>query len=99
MRVMILAVGLLSLFSGPATARRSQPSISSLEARWLDLNDQCAGSYHPSEAVCNEAERIRSALERRGICWSYSDWRVTNAEYRFHPCSQPRPPGFKPKFG
>ncbi len=82
----------------PETAPAAKsPSILAMEERWGQLNEECAGGLHElGDAVCNARDEAERALERRGVCWSYSDWRVPRAEYQFHPCSQPRPAGFKP---
>jgi hypothetical protein len=73
------------------------PSILAMEERWGYLNEECVGGPHElGDAVCNARDEAERALERRGVCWAYSDWRVPRAEYQFHPCSQPRPAGFEP---
>lgn len=84
----------------PATATESAaepPSILAMKERWGQLNEQCVGGPHElGDAVCNARDQAQTALERRGVCWAYSDWRVPRSEYQFHPCSEPTPAGFKP---
>lgn len=73
------------------------PSILEMQERWGQLNEQCVGGPHElGDAVCNARDQAQRALERRGVCWAYSDWRVPRAEYQFHPCSESTPTGFKP---
>lgn len=74
-----------------------QTSIPALEARWIKLEDECGrGDQTQDDAVCQSREDVRTELEKRGICWSYSDWRVFPTEYQWHPCSEPAPPNWKP---
>lgn len=72
-------------------------STAKLKARWGRLEEECRGGQHsPDDAVCTERDKVGEALRRRGVCWAYSDWRVTPPWYEWHPCSQKRPQGWRP---
>lgn len=69
-----------------------------LKRQWGVMEEECRGGQHdPEDAICTARNDIQSELERRGVCWAYSDWRVTNAEYSWHPCAQARPRGWSPR--
>lgn len=68
-----------------------------LQRQWLVMETECRGGQHdPGDAICRERNSVGKELERRGICWAYSDWRVFPFDYAWHPCSQARPKGWKP---
>jgi hypothetical protein len=91
--IFILAIAAISI----ANTGRRQPPIASMEHQWGRLNEECRGGSHtPDDAVCTRRDRVGEALQRRGICYSYSDWRVFPVDYDFHPCSQTHPKGWVP---
>lgn len=97
MQKLILSTIASAIALTPAVATAKPESMVSMKARWGRLNEECVGGPHQlGDAVCNARDRVQEALERRGVCWYYSDIRVTPAEYSFHPCSQPRPKGWRP---
>jgi hypothetical protein len=81
-----------------AAAARYWQDTKELKRQWLVLEDECRGGAHtPDDAICTERDRILTELQRRGICWIYSDWRVFPSDYHWHPCSQAHPKGWRPK--
>jgi hypothetical protein len=93
-RLKWVAVALV-LSASPAHA--APPSTAQLEGQWEDLNEECrGGDYVPHGRACRMRENVYRQLERRGICYVYSDWRVYPQDYRWHSCHQARPPGWRP---
>lgn len=92
MRTMLLIP--LALVAVPAMAR-PQPSIRALEARSDYANDRCRDQAYldpDTNPNCIARTRLDRELRRRGICWAYSDMRgLSEADFDWHPCSQPRP--------
>lgn len=94
MRISFKAALVLSLClpAGMSSARSYPQTNAELKRQWLAMNEECRGGQHePDDDVCTARDNIGVELERRGICWSYSDWRVLPTEYDWHPCGQPRP--------
>jgi hypothetical protein len=73
--------------SSPAIARPM--SVAALQRQWMALNEECRGG--PDGAACVKRDRVGTALERRGVCWAYSDFNVFPTEYRWHDCRKARP--------
>lgn len=64
---------------------------------WGVANDECqGGNVAFNSPVCRRRNQLQSQAERLGWCWSYSDWRVSRADYRWHRCDIAHPVGFKP---
>jgi hypothetical protein len=71
---------------------QSAISVDQLKLLYLSLNEECRGGQHDSEdATCKQRDNIGAELEKRGICWAYSDYTVYPMDYDWHPCSQARP--------
>lgn len=82
---------------GDQEAQRKATDTKSLQRRWGQLETECRGGPHtPDDAVCTERDRVTAELERRGVCWAYSDWRVYPSDYKWHPCSEAHPKGWRP---
>lgn len=63
-----------------------------LKALNLTLNEECRGGSHDTaDKVCRQRDASGLELERRGICWAYSDANVYPMDYDWHPCSQSKP--------
>lgn len=61
---------------------------------WGVANEACrGGNVTPNSPVCRRRDRLQSQAEQMGWCWPYSDWHVSPIEFRWHPCTQPRPVG------
>jgi hypothetical protein len=83
-----------SLSPKPKSYSQTTPE---LQRQWEVMNEECRGGQHnPDDAICTDRDNIGVALEARGICWAYSDWRVYPTDFRWHPCSQARPVGWRP---
>lgn len=95
--LIILAIP-AALAATNAVSQRNYPqTVPELKRQWLVMNEECRGGQHsPDDDVCTARDNIGVELERRGICWSYSDWRVYPTDYDWHPCSQATPKGWKP---
>lgn len=96
--MMLRSALILSLLLAASAAHAKPESVAQLKARWLYLNEQCVGrpDQTPHSKLCLARDATGFALEKRGVCWAYSDWRVFPVEYDWHPCSQARPKGWKP---
>ena len=78
-------------------AQLTELSLTQLKERWGRLEEECRGGQHaPSDATCRARDDTMLEIEGRGVCWAWSDWRVSAAEYAWHPCSQPLPRGWQP---
>jgi hypothetical protein len=93
MRTAILAAALTMALTAMPTLAKPE-SIDAMKARWERLNDQCRDRF--DDRACAIRDRTERALERRGVCWGYRDTRVIAADYRWHPCSERRPRGWRP---
>ena len=79
----------------PASAHPPRPitvSTESMERHWLKLEIECRGGAHSDDdSVCAQRDRLITLLERRGVCWAYSDPNIYPPDYRWHPCRVSRP--------
>lgn len=76
----------------PSLVLSERESVDQLKAHWMALNEECRGGQHSSDdAVCTARDNALTMLEKRGVCWVYSDENVISADYRWHPCAEPHP--------
>ncbi len=76
----------------PSLILSESESVDQLKAHWMALNEECRGGQHSSDdAVCTTRDNALTMLEKRGVCWVYSDENVISADYRWHPCAETRP--------
>lgn len=90
--VLLFALASLTPMLPVAVMARSE-SVAQMKARWEVLHDRCKDHGGPS---CRYRDQLTQELMRRGVCYAYSDSRVITADYTWHPCSQPRPRGWRP---
>ena len=76
--------------SDPAVPPTAPAHVQARMRAWLAQNELCRGSTDAAttDVACPKSEHFRSRLERQGWCWSYADWRVVTADYRWHRCSE-----------
>lgn len=87
-----ITAAMLALLATAGAVAKPAPSSTAMKRQWLAANEECRGGQHgPSDSVCLRRDRLGTALERRGICWAYSDVNVYPFDYGWHPCSQARP--------
>lgn len=70
--------------------RHANDADRALMRLWLDQNEHCRGSSDAATiaSMCPKRDYSEIQLKRRGWCWSYDDWTVVPADFRWHRCSE-----------
>jgi hypothetical protein len=73
-------------------------NVAALKTEWMDGNDLCRGSSNQADIRhgCRARGIADRKLKKLGICFAYSDWRVPEPQYDWHPCSVSAPADFVP---